>query len=239
MPDTSLANNREMGRWAIGAGVRDRRPDRDTSGRRQRRSRLRGTLEAVHPQPRSELIGQETRALGCASVLSLEGRSGDCSNHPRRAVPAPVPARCALERHLRHGRPAWLSQIASTKRVEKAHTGFELVPPRARCVGDGPVAEWERRANRRANRCQNVRLAAPPQSGAVRFVREDHGGDGREGDVGEERDPLAQVSRRRRQRASQSMEASTRSIVRSSGCALPARRPSSNSGPGSSSSGRA
>ena len=62
--------HREMGRRAIGAGLRDRRPDRDTSGRRQRRNRLRGTLEAVHPQPRSELIGQETRALGCASVLS-------------------------------------------------------------------------------------------------------------------------------------------------------------------------
>ena len=43
--------HREMGRRAIGAGVRDRRPDRDTSGRRQRRSRLRGTLEAVHPSP--------------------------------------------------------------------------------------------------------------------------------------------------------------------------------------------
>ena len=40
---------RKMGRGDTGAGVRDRRSDRHQSGRRRRRGRLRGALEAVHP----------------------------------------------------------------------------------------------------------------------------------------------------------------------------------------------
>jgi dipeptidase E len=54
MPDTSLGQHRKMGRRDTGAGVCDRRSDRHTSGRRHRRSRLRGALEAVHPQPGSK-----------------------------------------------------------------------------------------------------------------------------------------------------------------------------------------
>ena len=66
-------------RWA--AGYRYRRTRSTTRPRYEWstatcRSRLRGTLEAVHPQPRSELIGQETCALGWASVLSLESQAG-------------------------------------------------------------------------------------------------------------------------------------------------------------------
>ena len=41
-------------RWAAdigGSGVRHRRPDRHQSGQRHRRSRLRGAMETVHPQP--------------------------------------------------------------------------------------------------------------------------------------------------------------------------------------------
>ena len=53
MPDTSLANIERMGRRDPGAGVRDRRSDRHQSDRWRRRSRLRGALEAVHPQPGS------------------------------------------------------------------------------------------------------------------------------------------------------------------------------------------
>jgi hypothetical protein len=41
-------HSRTMGREDTGADVRDRRPDRSQGDRRQRRSRLRGALEALH-----------------------------------------------------------------------------------------------------------------------------------------------------------------------------------------------
>ena len=57
IPDTPLAKIERMGRRATGAGVRDRRSDRHQSGRRHRRSRLRGALEAVYPKPGRKRIG--------------------------------------------------------------------------------------------------------------------------------------------------------------------------------------
>ena len=47
MPENTMAEA-ESGRPVSGSGVRDRRRDRYPSGRRHRRSRLRGALEAVY-----------------------------------------------------------------------------------------------------------------------------------------------------------------------------------------------
>ena len=72
LPGNTMA---EAERWAAGidgSGIRDRRRDRDPSGRRHRRSRLRGELEAVHRQLGSKRNGLEGNApLGCVS-----GREG-------------------------------------------------------------------------------------------------------------------------------------------------------------------
>src|SRR6266568_7351667 len=59
-----------MGRRVVSAGVRDRRSDRDKGDRRYRRSRLRGPLEAVYPQPGRKQIGlADTCArLGCRGL---------------------------------------------------------------------------------------------------------------------------------------------------------------------------
>jgi hypothetical protein len=81
-----------------------------------------------------------------ASARPLSAVRPPYGSPPRRAVPAPVPARRALERHFRHERPAWLSQIASTKRAGKAHTGFEPVPRRERAASQGCV--FDRRSRR-------------------------------------------------------------------------------------------
>ena len=48
LPENTMADAEEMGGRYPGSGVRDRRRDRHQSGRRHRRSRLRGALEAVH-----------------------------------------------------------------------------------------------------------------------------------------------------------------------------------------------
>jgi hypothetical protein len=47
LPDKFGGGRRKVGRQRAGAGVRDRRSDRDQSDRRHCRSRLRGALEAV------------------------------------------------------------------------------------------------------------------------------------------------------------------------------------------------
>src|SRR6266496_1988479 len=67
--------HRKMGCRVISARVRNRRSDRHQSGRRHRRSRLRGPLEAVYAQPGSTLSGSgDTRArLGQRSGVTPEG----------------------------------------------------------------------------------------------------------------------------------------------------------------------
>ena len=55
LPDNSMANAEKMGGRDLRSGVCDRRRDRHQSHRRWRRSRLRGALEAVHPQVMSPL----------------------------------------------------------------------------------------------------------------------------------------------------------------------------------------
>ena len=57
LPENTMA---DAERWAAGmpgSGVCDRRRDRHQGDRRQRRGRLRGALEAVHPKPGSNRIG--------------------------------------------------------------------------------------------------------------------------------------------------------------------------------------
>jgi dipeptidase E len=49
IPASPLAEIESVGRRAISAGIRDRRSDRDQSGRRQRRRRHGGPLETDHP----------------------------------------------------------------------------------------------------------------------------------------------------------------------------------------------
>ena len=62
LPRRIHEQRRKVGRQRDGARLRDRRPDRHQSDRWQPRSRLRRTLEAVHSQSRSRLIGlQKTR----------------------------------------------------------------------------------------------------------------------------------------------------------------------------------
>ena len=47
MPENTMAEAEQMGGRHRGSGVRDRRPDRHQGGRRHRRGRLRGALEAL------------------------------------------------------------------------------------------------------------------------------------------------------------------------------------------------
>ena len=56
----AIGRSKQLERDDHGNRIRDRRPDRHQSDRRHRRGRLRGTLEAVHPQPGSKRIG-----VGC------------------------------------------------------------------------------------------------------------------------------------------------------------------------------
>jgi dipeptidase E len=56
-PGNSMAEAESWGRDR-GAGLRDRRRDRDQGDRRHRRGRLRGAVEAVHPQPMNQARSQ-------------------------------------------------------------------------------------------------------------------------------------------------------------------------------------
>ena len=86
-------------RWAAGiagSGVRDRRRDRHQSGRRHRRSRLRGALEAVHPlTPRRFSLLQGSvgrRRVKLAPVgVGSQVRSPWCCWAMRRAMARPRP----------------------------------------------------------------------------------------------------------------------------------------------------
>ena len=58
LPENTMADAERWAAGIAGSGVRDRRRDRHQSGRRHRRGRLRGSLEAVQP-----LIGSRPRSL--------------------------------------------------------------------------------------------------------------------------------------------------------------------------------
>src|SRR5580765_8272919 len=72
-----------MGGRAVSACVRDRRSDRHQGGRRHRRSRLRGALEAVYPRPGRKLIDgplwASVRGAGSPTVVFEAGGGEDSS----------------------------------------------------------------------------------------------------------------------------------------------------------------
>ena len=63
LPENTMADAERWAAGIAGAGVRDRRRDRHQGGRRRRRSRLRGALEAVYPlRPSAQRIRSRTHA---------------------------------------------------------------------------------------------------------------------------------------------------------------------------------
>jgi Peptidase family S51 len=95
LPENTMAAAERWAAGLFGTCVCDRRRDRHQGGRRHRRDRLRGALEAAYSQPRGKLIGARARLRQCARMSSEETpapsdddplRAGDCPG-TRGAIP--------------------------------------------------------------------------------------------------------------------------------------------------------